>query len=381
MIDSRSDLFFIPGQHAGIPNRPGCYILRDDAGEVLFVGKGANLRVSLDALVGSSDLPRGSQRPHRRYLELRPDLLRRMHSVEIILTHGEEDNIPLTNRLIQRWQPVFNLATFLELGPDTFIYQTRETYPRLMPIGEKRAQKTSASGDLDERATAVYGPFPGGPVRDLLIRMVNEHYQLRTCSPMPKKACMLFEIQLCCAPCESRVLLGDYTQRIENAAQLLTSSTRDLIHGLEQMIEPFERRGETGRARRLREQFHTIQRGFARLPGQTMTTSNLDAVFAANGLAVIVEVRGGALAYVDFWQAPDLDDPAQASAAFASQHYTDPPDRIILAANADTLSLQVELSARCGHAVEINAPDGAWEIQMFDIARINHAFHFARVTK
>lgn len=357
------------------PKNPGCFIIRGKEDEILFVGKGINLRERITQFLGAMPLARGSQRPHRRYLEIRQQLLDRMQSIEVILTHGEEESTPLVNRLILRWQPLFNLATFIELDPGSYIYLTREEYPRLLPIGEKRAHKTAANGALDNQASAVFGPFPGGPVRDLILKIINEHFQLRTCSPLPERACFLAEINACSAPCEGRLSPQQYARTVINACQILASSPVDLLSGLEHIIEVENKRSNTRHALRLRSQVDQIGRGYSHLPIFTKPDHDLDALFACMGLAVIVQVRSGSLSFVEFVRAP-MVELSVCVPEFACQYYQakHPPAEILLPSKVHlpTLRCEMETSAIC--PVKLTTAETGREAVLLDIARINHRF-------
>jgi excinuclease ABC subunit C len=344
-------------------------MIRDGSGKVIFVGKGVNLRKRLDALI-NTDAPR-ALRPHQRYQELRLELVRRMRTIDIILTHGEEESTPLVNNLIARWKPHFNLATFLEALPTSMIYQTNEPYPRMLGAGQRRA----AAGAIDETASAIYGPFPGGPVRDLILKILNEHFRLRTCSPLASSLCLLHEMGKCSGPCEGRITAGEYAHNVQSAVSILCSDANGLLDGLEDIADITASNGQAARADRIRADLRTIQKGFARLSRFSGPPYEIDAVYVSNGLAVITQARKGSIWGVEFFNAPLEAEPEKA-VPFLLAHYSSSsfPDQIVLPGGLETGD---SLSIHCKHPVNMTYAEGGFPAALLDIARMNHLYHFS----
>jgi len=372
-MDGHPTFFFDP---LAFPVTPGCFIIRDLPGKAIFVGKGVNLRKRIDALVNAA--PPGALRPHLQYLVLRLEMLRRMNSIEIILTHGEEESTPLVNNLIERWKPHFNLATFLEAVPTSMVYQTDEPFPRLLGAGQNR----SAAGAMDESAAAFYGPFPGGPVRDLILKILNEHFRLRTCNPLASSTCLLFEVGTCSGPCESHISAEIYAQNIQSAASILSADPSDLLDGLEDIADITASNGLAARAERIRADLRTIQKGFARLSRFVGPLHEIDAVYVAKGLAVITRARKGTLWGVDFYDAP-LNAEPERPAPFLLAHYSPSnfPDQIILPGGSDTgSSIGEALAIQNQRPVIISNAEGGFSAALLDIARMNQQFRMTHQT-
>jgi excinuclease ABC subunit C len=342
------------------PATPGCFLLRDSAGKVIFVGKATNLRRRLSELPLEKNIPAGSQRPHKRYLELGAELLARADTLELILLHDEAEGIFLINALIARYHPTFNLATLIEPVGVGYIVLTAERYPRLLPLGKKRAQHAPLAGK-------VFGPFPGGPVRDLVLKAVSEQFGLRTCDPMPQRACLLAEINTCCAPCEQRVSLEEYTQRVENAAHLLSASPAELIEALENQASAAAAAQATVRGAHLSERNHKIIAGYRGLAQLSQGAPTQDAIYCAQGLAVIASYLEGKLHGVQSYPT------GSELGGFIAAFYTAAcPDELICQDFPEAEQMAALLQQRCGHAVTLSIPaGGAAEVQL-DVARINH---------
>jgi excinuclease ABC subunit C len=335
---------------------------------VIFVGKSTNLSRRLSQLYEEKDVPGGSQRPHKRYLELGPDLLARMDTIEIILLHNEAECIFLINGLIARYHPPFNLATFIEPVEVGTIVLTAERFPRLLPRGKKR-------GMSSEPGEVVFGPFPGGAVRDLILKAVREEFGLRSCDPLPATACFMAETGICCAPCVARTSQAEYAQRVGAAAKMLSAAPAELIEGLENQVSAAAERLDFERAKRLHDQLKLITAGYRHLAALPPVSCDQDAVYAQRGLAVIAHYQAGRLRGIDYAAA---EGDAQ---QFIEAHYqTDCPEEIICPAFAETapttpwLPTAARLESRCGHKVTIRMAQGGPEAVQLDVARMNHAW-------
>jgi excinuclease ABC subunit C len=347
---------------SSLPPSPGCFLLRDAQGKVIFVGKSTNLRRRLSELNQEKNIRGGTQRPHKRYLELGPELLAQIDSLEIILLHNDDECTFLINRLIERYHPTFNLATYIEPVGVGYIIQTGEPFPRLLPRGKKRISSTQA----DE---TVFGPFPGGPVRDLLLKTVSEEYGLRTCAPMPKKACLLADLKLCCAPCEGRVSADEYAQRVHAAEQIISTTPADLIEALEQQVQAAADRLEFERAGRLSTQLKQIIQGYRALAPLPPVEHTQDAIYTGQGLAVVARYVEGKLSAVEAY--PAEGDIQQFIETF---YLTGCPQEILCNEFPGAEQTAALLAQRCEQRVRISFPRAGSEEAQLDVARINHAW-------
>ncbi len=105
-----------------LPAAPGCYLMKDKAGAVVYVGKASSLRSRVRSYFGA---PRADE---RAFVALLDELL---GTIEVIVTRSEKEAVLLENELIKKHRPRFNVVlrddkTFIVLRLDT-----THDYPRL----------------------------------------------------------------------------------------------------------------------------------------------------------------------------------------------------------------------------------------------------------
>src|SRR5690349_20101745 len=145
---------------ATLPDTPGVYIMKNAKGEVFYIGKAKSLRDRVRSYFSGADT--------RAFVALLDGLLA---DLEVVLTHSEKEAFLLENELIKAHQPRFNVKLtddkrFLCLRLDT-----RQPYPRLEVV--RRFAQDGAR---------YFGPYHSASAIREALRLINRHFQLRTCS-------------------------------------------------------------------------------------------------------------------------------------------------------------------------------------------------------
>ena len=179
------------------PTSPGVYLMKDDRGRVIYIGKAVNLRNRA-----------GSYFTKQAAEELRTaKLVLEIKDLDYIVTDSEVDALLLEARLVKDVQPRFNQ----ELKDDkTFPYLEifiREEFPRVEFTRKPRS-----------RGTKLYGPFTNAKRLRGAIVVLQQIFQFRTCTLDIKEAderwrwfrpCLLASIHQCTAPCNQRISRDD----------------------------------------------------------------------------------------------------------------------------------------------------------------------------
>jgi len=166
-----------------IPKLPGVYLMKDIAGEVIYVGKAVDLRVRVKSYFQGQD--------SRNQV---PFLLERVAVVDTLVCEDERQAIILENDLIKKYKPRYNVR----LKDDKAHYIVRidqeKEWPRLELV--RRTQ--------DDGATYI-GPFAYGYEIRALMEIVNRSVPLRSCSDKilynRVRPCLEYQIKRCAAPC------------------------------------------------------------------------------------------------------------------------------------------------------------------------------------
>src|SRR5438067_4020269 len=145
-----------------LPAQPGCYIMKDKSGEIVYVGKALNLRsrVAQYFQAASSDT--------RAFIPFLEDLL---GDVEVMITPSEKDAVLLENELIKKHRPRFNIKLRDDKNFISLRLSTTHPYPRLEVV--RRVKKDGAR---------YFGPYSSASSIRETLSIVNRHFQLRTCT-------------------------------------------------------------------------------------------------------------------------------------------------------------------------------------------------------
>jgi len=167
-----------------LPHTPGVYIMKNDEGAVLYVGKADNLRKRVSSYFQAS-----RRRPDR--IE---SLVSQIADVAHLPTATSAEALIYENGLIKQLSPKYNVALRDDKSYPMLKVTLEERFPRLMITREKR-----------EPGSAYYGPYTNAKLLKEALKILQKLFPLRTCNKMPKRKCLEFDMTLCLGPCEERV--------------------------------------------------------------------------------------------------------------------------------------------------------------------------------
>jgi excinuclease ABC subunit C len=213
-----------------LPNKPGCYIYKDDKDNVIYVGKAKNLK----------------KRVSNYFNKLHEDIKTRLlvsniSSIDYIITTNEIEAFLLESNLIKKNKPKYNIL----LKDDkkyAYILITNEDFPRIITTRNK-----NISGDY-------YGPFTDGIVRNKIVKLLQDKFKLRTCKTFPKKPCLKYHINLCNAPCIGLQSKTDYNNTIDKIKIFFKGKTTELQKELEKEMNNYSKKQNFENAKEIKEQ-------------------------------------------------------------------------------------------------------------------------------
>jgi excinuclease ABC subunit C len=197
---------------AALPRGPGVYVFRDQAGEILYVGKAKSLRDRVRSYF------RGDAADSLKLSRLVP----RIAAVESYLTGSEPEALLLESNLIKEYRPRFNV----QLRDDkTFPYvkvTVAEPYPRVL-----------VTRSLEPDGSRYFGPFTGVGTMRRALRLICRRYSVRTChyalpGQAPDRPCLDYHIERCEAPCVGLQDRTDYLAAIDEVLRILSGHTAEL---------------------------------------------------------------------------------------------------------------------------------------------------------
>ena len=232
-----------------VPRRPGVYLFRNGAGEVLYVGKARDLRARLS----SYRRPGGDGRILIRFLE------REAQSVETVITRTESEALLLEDTLIKQHKPPHNVRlkddkSFLMLRLDL-----AERFPRLKFVRAHSPKEGKAEG-----RSRFFGPFASSRAVRATLSDLHRVAPLRDCpdSVMNHRSrpCLKHQIGQCSAPCVDLISKDDYDDLVRRAMRILGGDIAELETDLDERMQRAAGELDYERAAQWRDRLKALRR-------------------------------------------------------------------------------------------------------------------------
>jgi excinuclease ABC subunit C len=354
-----------------LPTEPGVYLMKDHAGEVIYVGKAKNLRARVRQYFseGTSD--------YRAFIA---HLGEELADLETVIARSEKEALILERELIARHEPRYNVIWRDDKQYLCLRVDTEHEYPRIEVV--RRMGKDGAR---------YFGPYHSATAARQTLRVLNRHFQLRTCRDSVlynrTRPCILYQMGRCPAPCVLEIDRAKYKESVDDALLFLEGKGRALNQRLEQRMWDAAERLEYETAARYRNQIRAVEQTLepqhAALP--SMRDQDVVGLFREQGAAslciAVLEVREGRVKSVEthlFEGVPFTDQELLES--FLVQFYADReevPLEVVVPIELDGAEALGELlSERRGRKVEVKLPQRGERVAVLELAQQNaeHAY-------
>ena len=323
---------------------PGVYLMRDQQGRPLYVGKARNLRKRVSSYF--------DQRDKGRRIGL---MVSKIRSMEVSLTRTEAEALLLENEWIKALRPRYNINLRDDKSYPWIRLTSQQEYPR---IGFYRGGRS--------RPGEYFGPYSSaGAVRETL-NQVYRLFGIRQCRDSVFKnrsrPCLQYQIERCTAPCVDLISPEDYAADVAAARAFLKGENDTVVQGLGERMQAASDDLDFEAAARLRDRIQAIRK----IQSNQFVTDGaeeLDVIaLAAEGGTVavqVVEFRGGRnVGGRTFFPGniePEAHEP-EILAAFLGQYYAErtPPAEILVSVRPENSDLLTEaLRSRRGRSLRI----------------------------
>jgi len=362
----------------GLPAAPGVYIMKDHRGKTVYIGKAAVLRNRVRQYFQPAS---GDSR------DFVPLLEGIVADIETVITSNEKEALLLENTLIKKHQPRFNVNLKDDKNYLVLRLDPAAEWPRLEVVRK-----------LGDDGASYFGPYHSATSCREALRVVNRHFQLRTCTDHVlhnrRRPCLQYQIKRCPAPCVLPVAREAYAEQVRDVGLFLDGKSDELMDRLRVRMKDAAARTDFEVAADIRDQVRALE---VTLEEQRVVSADFcdqDVIgFHREGIAlelVVMSIRGGKLSASRAFSFTGQEFPdAELLSSFIGLYYdlgAPPPDEVLLPFDIEDAALKAEWlgERRAASAlgsrrrkVEVLVPQRGDRRRLVELAQKNAASSFA----
>ncbi|MBA2660817.1 MAG: excinuclease ABC subunit UvrC [Bradymonadaceae bacterium] len=365
------ELFDFTAKLAVIPHEPGCYLMRDKRGRIIYIGKARDLknRVRSYFALSSGD--------PRAFVKRLPYVL---GDIEIIITANEKEALILENTLIKRHKPRYNVQLKDDKNFLSLRINTKVPWPRVEVVRRPK-----------DDGARYFGPYHSAHAIRQVLKVLNKHFMMRTCPDSVlanrSRPCLQYQIKRCPAPCVFDLERDLYMGHVRETIMFLEGRGDELVTNLKLKMARASEQMEFELAARYRDQMQSIEKVLERQVAVGAKNVDRDAFgYYREGdrLTIqVVYVRAGRLEGARSFGFVDQEFPdAEVFSSFLNLYYNSGnfiPQEVCLplaVAEGEMSAFEELLRELSGHRVEVSVPKRGPKRALVETAMTNarHAF-------
>ena len=225
-----------------LPIKPGVYLMKNDDGTIIYVGKAINLRNRVRSYY------------HSNAFDAKViSLTAHVEKIEFIVTDTELEALVLENNLIKKYRPKYNIRL-----------KDAKTYPYIKITWQDNFPKVFMTRRMDDDGARYFGPFTAVWAVHETLDTLRKIFPYLTCdrdiTGKDKRACLYYDIGLCLAPCIGAASREDYRGMIDRLAQFLQGHSEEVTENIHGKLQSAAENLEFERAAVFRDQLQAIAR-------------------------------------------------------------------------------------------------------------------------
>lgn len=360
-LDSAENTFDSARFLASLTARPGVYKMRDVNGEVIYVGKAANLKSRV-----SSYFTKTWQSAKVSAL------VSHIADIEILVTNNEKEALILESNLIKTLAPKYNIMLRDDKSYPYVYLSTHQLFPRLgLYRGAKKGQGT------------YFGPYPSAGAARESLSILQKNFPVRQCSDSyfrnRTRPCLQYQIKRCTAPCVGLTNEADYRADVKNVELFLNGKNEQVVANYVEKMQAASDQLEFEKAADYRDKITSLRK-----------IQEMQYVFSDNKSCDVIacEIKNGRACIQVFYIRDGnnlgnkaffpkyLGEESQAAIieAFIVQHYVSdqvPGDLLVNASLEDIELLEETLSEQAGKKIAISRPQRGVRKKLMSWAEAN----------
>ena len=230
-----------PVEYGNIPINPGVYLMKNEKGRIIYVGKAKNLKNRVSSYfknINSHNIKTS-------------ELVKNIKEIEFFICKTEVEALILENNLIKKNKPKYNI-----------LLKDEKTYPYIKFTKEKfpKIEIVRSTKRLNEKAE-YFGPYPMGIF--FAVKSLLKIFPVRDCNRnMEKitKPCLKYHMNTCSAPCFYKNINKEYNEDIENFKNFLKGQELEIFNEKKKKMKNLSLNMEFERAINEREKINSLKR-------------------------------------------------------------------------------------------------------------------------
>lgn len=358
MVDREGENFKKAREQArALPHNPGCYLMKDSSGVVIYVGKAKNLhrRVNQYFLPGRDPKTQA--------------LVGKISRIEHIITGNEYEALVLENNLIKRYNPHYNI-----------LLKDGKSYP-VIRITNEPFPKIFATRRVIKDGSRYFGPFPDAGRMQQFLGLIDKLFSFRKCG-MPLKMlpspCLYYHIGRCSGPCCGKVSEQEYQKNVDKVIDLLEGRSESLQRKLQTEMAEASRLLDFETAARKRDLIKAVHAVTEQQEVQDFASESRDyaAIEMRSPLCTIslMQIRDGKLLGKALYRAQTLGAESETLLAFLVQYYSDGqqlPNELYVSQEIDYRLIKDFFRNELNSSISVEVPTTGKHFRVLRMAREN----------
>ena len=348
-----------------LPDSPGCYLMKDASGEIIYVGKAVNLKNRVRSYFrDTAHTPKVAA------------MIAHIDDFDVLLCETNLEALILECNLIKLHKPYYNILLKDDKHYPYLKVDMRQPFPRL-----------ELCRKMEKDGAKYFGPYIGANAVRQVIEAVRDVLPIRSCKqalPLktPKRPCMNYDIGRCLAPCAGKCTEEAYREMMEGVLSFLGGDYDGVLKKLKKDMEEAAAALRFEKAAAIRDKIRDVQGLMERQIALRTDRSEQDLIaLAQDGLDAMIQilyVRGGRMVGGDHFALPREggEEPGEVIASFLTQYYEQAgliPRNVLCQTLPEGAAEQLEqwLREKKGSAVTVATPQRGEKHELVLLAEKN----------
>ncbi|MEN6580630.1 MAG: excinuclease ABC subunit UvrC [Anaerolineaceae bacterium] len=350
---------------ATLPDKPGCYLMKDADGTIIYVGKAINLKNRVRSYFQQS-----SDHTYKTR-----QMVRKIRDIEWIVVASELEALILEMNLIKLHRPFYNVR----LKDD-------KRYPYIKVHWADPFPKLSVTRNMVDDGSRYFGPYTSVWAVHQTLDILRKIFPYLTCAReitgKDERACLYYDIKLCSAPCIGAVNQEEYRQMIDDLCRFLEGRTDPIMTRLKEAMAQASESLNYEKAAIYRDQIEAIERVVERqkIISDERNDSDVIAMARSKGEACVQVffIRSGKLIGREYFilEGTEAEENSEILEEFVKQYYSQAayvPNKVMLPQEIEEARIIKEWlnTRRGGEKVQLTIPKRGQDKELIEMAAEN----------